>query len=401
VSQEDIQGWIAERFEVVEGDGVPVLFGLAHLTNSNEEVPVHAIKVGMSIWGNAAKMAEAFEMHATRYARGIMGQVQYRLGAVYKDAARPLLTMPFLKAGATNIGGGLGIDPSPLGQNMQGQRILDEMAMGVLQERRDVVQTQSGLIRMLSEHVREANRDVQATRLAFFELEEKIRATQHASKMAELAFNRSTMLLTEGVKYAPMIVNQVTGQKWIPEAVESAAFEEQWLAGFSDQEIAAMISAKQASNPAFAAFLTSRLAEIKKRKLAEAKLEKRMSGQPEETNGATPKPTETPKPQEGQVQPHIDVTRDHALALPAVRTAVEGLIVKLHESLEFEHSWEEGTNVSRVAFGNADGLTGAIDLADGKLRIRVVLPGMMRLMKGMILGRIEEELTRALATAAS
>ena len=278
MSQEELQSWIAERLEVVEGEGTPVLFGLAHLTNSNEEVPVHAIKVGMSIWGNAAKMAEAFEMHATRYARGIMGQVQYRLGAVYKDAARPLLTMPFLKAGATNIGGGLGIDPSPLGQNMQGQRILDEMAIGVLQERRDVVQVQSGIIRMLSEHVREANRDVQATRVAFFELEEKIRATQHASKMAELAFNRSTMLLTEGVKYAPMIVNQVTGQKWVPESVESAAFEEQWLAGFSDQEISEMIAAKQASNPAFAAFLVARLAEIKKRKVAEAKLEKKMAG---------------------------------------------------------------------------------------------------------------------------
>lgn len=409
MSVDVVQPWIADRLSIAEEAGAPVAFGLAHRTNNNEEVPVYVVKAGMPIWGDAAKMAEAIDTNATRYARGIMGHVSFTLGAVYKDSGRALLTLPFLKAGATNIGGGLGIDPSPLGQNIHAQRLIDVMAMGVLKERADVVHTYERLVSMLSAHVLAANEDAQKTRTAFFELEEKVRASQHASKMEELGYDRNTMLLTEGIKYAPLAINQITGRKWVPEALERATFEEQWLANHTDAEIEAEIALQQTREPLYAAFLASRLVEVKRRQIEEAKLRTKMSGKapkppgPDVPNAAPPNglPAEpVMQPPEGQMQPHVDITRDHALPLPALRAVVEAMVVKLHETMDFEHTWEEGERVARVAFANADGLSGAIDLADGKVRVRVVLPGMLaRIMKGPIAKQIEEELTKALAAA--
>ena len=415
MSQEELQRWIADRLEVSEEQGTPVLFGLAHLTTSNDEVPVCAIKVGQPIWGNAAKMAEAFEANATRYARGVMGHVQYRLGAVYKDSPRPLLTLPFLKAGASNIGGGLGIDPSPLGQNMQGQRILDEMAMGVLAERRDVVNVLMQTNRMLSDHVLRANEDVQKTRIAFFELEEKVRNSQHAAKLAELAFHRNTMLLTEGSKYMPMMVNQITGKKWIPEAIESKSFEEQWLDSHTPAEMAAEIERQQVRNPAFAAFLIGRLAEVQKRKVDEEKLRKKMGGEaptPEgsaKTSGhAPPSPTDAEaeatgeaagapvgeKVPDGPLKPDIDIVQAHSLPLPALRFGIEMLVVKMSERIQVGYEWTG----NRLSFANeSGGFTGAVDIAPDKVRVRVVLQGMvMKAMRGTVESQLVEALTAAI-----
>lgn len=397
MSQEELQTWITDRLEVVEGDaGTPTLFGLSYLSTSGEETPVHVVKSGTPIWGDATKMAEQFEMHATRFARGVMGSCQFRLGAVYKDNARPSFTLPFLKAGATNIGGGLGIDPSPMGQNMQGQRILDIMAVGTLKERADVVQVLMQTNRMLSDHVLRANDDMMKTRTAFFELEEKVRASQHASKMAELSYGRNTMLLTEVAKHAPIMVNQITGQKWIPESVESATFEERWLASHTDEETTAEIEKMHARDPIFAAFLASRLAEVKNRRVEEGKLQKKMEGRTEETNGTNrttpPKQVAAAKETPVAQQVDIDVTRNHALSIEAARIAVDGLVTMLHETIEFEHEWAG----DRLAIANAEGLVGAIDLTADKVRVRVVLPKMMRLMKGVILGRLESELDKAM-----
>ena len=392
-----MQTWIGEHVDVVEGDaGAPIAFTLSYFTSSNEEIPVHAIKAGTAIWGDAVKMAEAFEDHATRQARGIMGPVQFMLGVLYKNSGRPMYTMRVLKAGATNIGGGVGLDPSQFGQTLQGQRILDAMAVVIPGERRDIINTQNTLIRMLMTHVQELNTDNNKTRLALIDVQDKMREREAATRMAELGHQRSTMLLSEGIKYAPVVLNQITGKKWIPAALEEKAFAERWLENHTEAEIEAEIELQQRRDPIFASFMVSHLAEIKKRKVDAEGLKKKMSGeaagsQTPATNGQKAEREEAPKPD-------IDLSCPHSLSKEHARKGVEALAVAFAERFGgITCEWRGDLLLMQATSGMANGVSGSVLVGDAELRARMVLPFTMKLAKAAI----EAQLATALADAAT
>lgn len=81
---------------------------------------------------------------------------------------------------------------------------------------RDVAEARADINRKLSERVKDAEADLRQTRAAFYELEEKTSNSQHAAKLAELAFQRNTEMLTEATKRIPGVVNATVGREVFP-----------------------------------------------------------------------------------------------------------------------------------------------------------------------------------------
>jgi putative polyhydroxyalkanoate system protein len=92
----------------------------------------------------------------------------------------------------------------------------------------------------------------------------------------------------------------------------------------------------------------------------------------------------------------IDISRSHSLGLDEAKTRAEKLAEGLKSKMGLGYSWD----ADRIRFkgdgGAAKGVTGTMSVTDSSIRIEIDLPFMMKPMKGMISGKVNEQLDKLL-----
>lgn len=92
----------------------------------------------------------------------------------------------------------------------------------------------------------------------------------------------------------------------------------------------------------------------------------------------------------------IDISRAHALPKEQAKQKAEELAKSMQAKLGLEWKWV-GDNVEfHAPSGSAKGAKGSVRVSDKTVDVSVDLPLMLRPLKGMISGKIEEKLNEIL-----
>ena len=89
----------------------------------------------------------------------------------------------------------------------------------------------------------------------------------------------------------------------------------------------------------------------------------------------------------------IDITKPHTHGKESARKAAEDIAGKMKEKLELEWAWSGDTINFEAKHGVAKGVKGTVEVTDTVIRVVVDLPFMLRPLKGMIEGKIQDGLS--------
>jgi putative polyhydroxyalkanoate system protein len=88
----------------------------------------------------------------------------------------------------------------------------------------------------------------------------------------------------------------------------------------------------------------------------------------------------------------IDIKRSHSLGKDAARQKAEELARNLESRMGIQWRWEGDAIQFDAPSGAAKGTKGHVHVSDSEVRVTVELPMMLRMMKGMIEGKVKEKL---------
>ncbi|MSP26161.1 MAG: hypothetical protein EXR75_13590 [Myxococcales bacterium] len=93
----------------------------------------------------------------------------------------------------------------------------------------------------------------------------------------------------------------------------------------------------------------------------------------------------------------IEISRSHALGIEDAKKRAEQLAKDLEGKLGITWSWEGEQIRFRADSGAAKGANGVVKVSASTVRVEIDLPFLLRAMKGMISGKVEERLNTLLA----
>jgi putative polyhydroxyalkanoate system protein len=95
----------------------------------------------------------------------------------------------------------------------------------------------------------------------------------------------------------------------------------------------------------------------------------------------------------------IDIRRSHTLPIEDAKKRAEDLAKSMQEKLGIRWRWE-GDNIKFDApSGAAKGATGQVSVDASQVRVEVDLPFLLRAVKGMVEGKINEKLDQVIGKA--
>lgn len=93
----------------------------------------------------------------------------------------------------------------------------------------------------------------------------------------------------------------------------------------------------------------------------------------------------------------IDIKKSHSLSKDTARTRAEDLAKGMQEKMGIQWRWEGDRIKFDAPSGAAKGTTGQVSVSDSDVRVEIDLPFLLRAMKGMIEGRVNDQLNKVLA----
>jgi putative polyhydroxyalkanoate system protein len=88
----------------------------------------------------------------------------------------------------------------------------------------------------------------------------------------------------------------------------------------------------------------------------------------------------------------IDISRNHSLPIEDAKKKAEELAKSMAERIGIEWKWDGDTIRFDAPSGTAKGTKGEVAVSAKVVRVAIDLPFMLRVMKGMIEGRVNEKL---------
>lgn len=93
----------------------------------------------------------------------------------------------------------------------------------------------------------------------------------------------------------------------------------------------------------------------------------------------------------------IDIRRAHALGKETARQRAEIIAKGMESKLGIRWRWEGDSIKFDAPSGAAKGATGVVGVTDSDVRVEIDLPFLLRAMKGMIEGRVNDQLDKHMA----
>jgi putative polyhydroxyalkanoate system protein len=88
----------------------------------------------------------------------------------------------------------------------------------------------------------------------------------------------------------------------------------------------------------------------------------------------------------------IDITRGHTLPIDSAKQKAEELAKGMEEKIGIQWKWDGNTIRFDAPSGAAKGIKGEVIVTGSNVRVAIDLPLMLRVMKGMIEGKVNEKL---------
>lgn len=93
----------------------------------------------------------------------------------------------------------------------------------------------------------------------------------------------------------------------------------------------------------------------------------------------------------------IDISKSHSLGKDGARKKAEELAKDMEGSMGIKWSWEGDKIKFNAPSGTAKGTSGTVSVDDSKVRVEIDLPFLLKAMKGMVEGKVNEKLNKLLA----
>lgn len=92
----------------------------------------------------------------------------------------------------------------------------------------------------------------------------------------------------------------------------------------------------------------------------------------------------------------IDIRRQHSVGKEAAKGKAEELAKGMQAKLGIQWKWAGDQIKFDAPSGTAKGATGTVSVTDSEVRVEIDLPFLLRPMKGMVEGRVNDELKKLL-----
>ncbi len=93
----------------------------------------------------------------------------------------------------------------------------------------------------------------------------------------------------------------------------------------------------------------------------------------------------------------IEISRSHNLGLADAKLRAEQLAKDLEGKLGIGWNWQGDDIRFKADSGTAKGASGIVKVTSSVVRVEIDLPFLLKAMKGMISGKVEEKLDKLLA----
>jgi putative polyhydroxyalkanoate system protein len=90
----------------------------------------------------------------------------------------------------------------------------------------------------------------------------------------------------------------------------------------------------------------------------------------------------------------IDVRRSHKLEIATAKERAEELAKDMQSKMGIQWRWDGDRIRFDAPSGMAKGVTGTVSVSTSEVRVEIDLPFLMRPMKGMVEGKVNEKLNK-------
>lgn len=92
----------------------------------------------------------------------------------------------------------------------------------------------------------------------------------------------------------------------------------------------------------------------------------------------------------------IDISKTHSLGKEGAKKKAEELARDMEGQMGIKWNWEGDKIKFNAPSGSAKGTSGAVSVDDKNVRVEIDLPFLLKAMKGMIEGKVNEKLNKLL-----
>jgi len=229
MAKQTIEDWIHEVCN--EPDKGPcTAIALVHMQNGTLEEEILTKKLPDKISADdIAEWADMFEHRARNYAEGIAGAQTFCMQAFHRNASRPTSKKPFVRQGYTEMDGLMTEGPSGKGILSQMMRHNEAMASRYIQKDQAIFEVLARALEMKSRETDSLRRENIENFGLIKELVLALSDRKHDHKLAEISAQQTALIKQEIVKWAPRLLNSVTGREIIPQSVDDTMLVEDMI----------------------------------------------------------------------------------------------------------------------------------------------------------------------------
>lgn len=245
-----MDSWIADVMSDPEHDGPLAALVLLHVRDGKDTSLDQIRFTGAKQW-KASELALRFRSRAEAYAQDIPGSQTFNLLAFYKTgqgddastASEPEGRFPFVIMGEATANNSLGTEaPDNKGQVQQGMRHLEVMFTENLRMGRALREHYETSMQLLSEQNRTLNQEVIGVTKMLREMYLQSRGEEHRMHLEEQKMDQTAKLLEGLVKFAPALVNTLTGKEVFPQPTADTALVEALIQSATPELVQALSS---------------------------------------------------------------------------------------------------------------------------------------------------------------
>lgn len=259
--------WIAEVVNELQ-DGAPCSsLSVSHREGSLTK-EIYSVIITKDTKINPLEIAELFRRKAESHVQDLPGNQLFELQARYGGRSDCSVRLPFRISGSSEAMYGETEPPTPEGKQMQSMRWGEFGHQFWAKQVTELVRIGIDRERVLSSSLEEANKEnreiINLLKTALLEQA----SSQHQFKLEEMKFQRETMVYGELARYAPALLNTVTGRELIPQSSADSALVESMIEHLTPQQVEAM---KHTFPPKVFAIIMARANEYWSKKVAAEK----------------------------------------------------------------------------------------------------------------------------------
>lgn len=259
--------WIAEVVNELQ-DGAPCSsLSVSHREGSLTK-EIYSIIITKDTKINPMEVSELLRKKAENHVQDLPGNQLFELQARYGGRSDCSVRLPFRISGTSEAMYGETEPPTPEGKQMQSMRWGEFGHQFWAKQVTELVRIGIDRERVLSDTVQKLTVE---NREAFDLLKNAIlqqASNQHQYRLEEMRFQRESMVYSELARYAPALLNTVTGRELIPQSSADSALVESMIEHLTPQQIEAM---KHTFPPKVFAVIMARANEYWSKKVAAEK----------------------------------------------------------------------------------------------------------------------------------